>query len=237
VRRLRGWHALVAASGTLIGLLVLVTGVGWVASLHARSVSYAITAPLSRVDLELASGNADIVASSSPALQVRRTENYAFGHAARERRWVTAGVLHITSACPRIVLGSCSASYELAVPQGVTVQVRTDAGAVRMNGFSGDATVATHSGNVDIEAYCGFHLSALSQSGSLSVATACAPQSLRLQTGSGDAQALVPPGRYRIVAVSGGRRQRVTGVRNDPTAPFTITVESGSGSVAVEGGL
>ncbi len=237
MRRLRGWQALVAASGAIVGLVVLVTGVGWVASLHSRTVSYAVTAPLRGVELRLASGNADIVASSSPALQVRRTESYAFGHAARERRWMAGGVLHISSGCPRIVVGSCSASYELAVPQGLTVQVRTSAGAIRMNGVSGDATLDTHSGDVDVEAYCGFHLSALSESGSLSVATACTPQSLRLQTGSGYARALVPPGRYRIAAVSGGRRQRVTGVRNDPTAPFTITVESGSGAVAVEGGL
>jgi DUF4097 and DUF4098 domain-containing protein YvlB len=135
------------------------------------------------------------------------------------------------------VLGSCSASYEVAVPQGVTVDVHTDAGGIRMNGVSGDASVRTRSGDVDVEAYCGFHLSAESESGNLTVVTACPPQSLRLQTGSGDAAALVPPGRYRIAAVSGGRRQQVTGVNDDPTSTFTITVESGSGAVSVEGGL
>ena len=237
MRRLTRWHAVVVASGAIIALVVVVTGVGWVASLRTRSSSYVVTAPVSRVDLRLASGDADIVASSSPAVQVRRTENYAFGHPARERRWLTRGVLHIVSGCPRIVIGSCSASYEVAVPQGVTINVHTGSGGIRMNGVSGDATVGTHSGNVDVEAYCGFHLSAASESGDLTVVTACPPQSLRLQTGSGDAAALVPPGRYRIAALSGGRRQRVTGVTDDPTSAFTITVESGSGAVAVEGGL
>lgn len=237
MRRLRGWQALVAASGAVIGLVVVVTAVGWATSLNSTLDSYAVTRSLSEVDLQLASGDADVVASSSPAVQVRRTENYAFGRSARERRWMANGVLHIVSRCPHILLGSCSASYELAVPQGVTVHVRTGSGAIRMNGVSGDASLVTRSGNVDVEAYCGFHLSALSVSGDVSVATACPPQSLKLQTSSGDAQALVPPGRYRIVAVSGARRERVTGVRDDPTSVFTITVESGSGSVAVEGGL
>lgn len=237
MRRLRAWHALVVASGAIIALLVLVTGVGWVASLHTRTLSYAVTAPVSRVDLQLVSGDANIVASSSPAVQVRRTDNYAFGHPARERRWLQGGVLHIVSQCPHIVLGSCSASYEVAVPQGVTIDAHTDAGDIRMNGVSGDATVGTRSGNVDVEAYCGFHLSADSESGNLTVVTACPPQSLRLQTGSGDAAALVPPGRYRIAAVSGGRRERITGVTDDPASTFTITVDSGSGAVAVEGGL
>jgi hypothetical protein len=216
---------------------VLVMGVGWVASLHTRTASYSVTASVSRVDLRLASGDADIVASSSPAVQVRRTENYAFGHPARERRWLDRGVLHIVSQCPHIVVGSCSASYEVAVPQGVTIDVQTGGGGIRMNGVSGDATVGTRSGNIDVEAYCGFHLSAESQAGNLTVVTACPPQSLKLQTGSGDAAALVPPGRYRIAAVSGRHRQRVTGVKDDPTSAFTITVDSGSGAVAVEGGL
>jgi Toastrack DUF4097 len=235
--RLSGWHGLVVASGAIVGLVVLVTGVGWVASLHTRSASYAVTAPVSRVDLQLASGNADIVGSSSPAVQVRRTEDYAFGHPARERRWLTRGVLHIVSGCPHIVMGSCSASYEVAVPQGVTITVHTDSGGIRMNGVSGNASVGTRSGNVDVEAYCGFHLSAASDSGNVTVVTACPPQSLRLQTGSGDAAALVPPGRYRIAAVSGGHRERVSGVKDDPGSSFTITVSSGSGAVAVEGGL
>jgi len=225
------------ASGAIIGLAVLVTGVGWVASLRTRSASYTVTAPVSRVDLQLASGNADIVASSSPAVQVRRTESYAFGHPARERRWTTDGVLHIVSGCPRIVLGSCSASYEVAVPQGVTITVHTNSGGIHVNGVSGNASVRTRSGNVDVEAYCGFHLTAESESGNVTVVTACPPQSLRLQTGSGNAAALVPPGPYRIAAVSGGHRERVTGVKDDPSSVFTITVESGSGAVAVEGGL
>jgi Toastrack DUF4097 len=237
MRGLRGWRAVVTASAVVIALAVLLTGVGWLASMQSRTVSYSVTATLSRVDLQLSSGHAEIVGSTSPALQVQRTDGYAFGHAALERRWMSGGVLHIVSRCPRIVLGSCSASYELAVPQGVSVHVRTGSGSIRMDGFNGDATLGTRSGDVDIAAYCGFHLSATSESGSLHVTAACPTQTLRLQTASGDAVALVPPGHYRIGAISGVRRERVTGVKNDPSAPFTIDVSSASGAVAVEGGL
>jgi hypothetical protein len=237
MRRLRGWHAVVAASALVIAIAVLLTGVGWLASLHSRTVSYSVPAPLRSVDLQLSSGQAQIVGSSSPALQVRHTDSYAFGHSARERRWVAGGVLHIVSGCPRIVLGSCSASYELAVPEGMTVSVHTAAGSIRMDGFNGDASVGTRSGDIDIAAYCGFHLWATSESGDLHVTAACPTQRLRLQTGSGDAVALVPPGHYRIAAISGVRRETVSGVTDDPSAPFTITVSSATGAVAVEGGL
>lgn len=237
MRGVRGWHAVVVASAVVISAAVLATGVGWLASAQSRTVSYSVTRTLTGVDLQLSSGAAEIVGSSSPALQVRHTDSYAFGHSARERRWVTGGVLHIVSGCPRIVLGSCSASYELAVPEGVAVTVRTGSGSVRMDGYNGDARIGTGSGDVDIAAYCGFHLSATSESGSLHVTAACPTQRLRLQTQSGDAVALVPPGHYRVGAISGARRETVTGVKDDPNAPFTIDVSSATGAVTVEGGL
>jgi hypothetical protein len=233
----RGWKAAVAASAAAIALVALAIGIGWIASIRSAITTYSVSTPLTRVDLRLSSGHAVIVGSSSSTLQVRRTDHFAFGHSARERRSLAGGVLRITSRCPKIVVGSCSASYELAVPETVAVDVQTTDGGVRVTGFRGSASVQTHSGTVDVEAYCGFDLSATSGSGNVHVAAACAPQRLDLRTGSGDATALVPPGRYRISAASGTGAERVTGVVRDPRAPFTIDVHSGSGSVIVEGGL
>ncbi len=217
--------------------VALTLGIGWLASAHSRTGTYTVSGDLTQVNLNVASGDAVIVGSSSSTLQVRRIENYAFGRAAQERRSLAGGVLSIFSRCPKIVLGSCSASYELEVPQSVAVQVHTNNGDVRMTGFSGNVTISTRTGNVDVEAYCGFSLSARSGLGDLHVATACAPQHLDLETGSGDAVALVPPGRYRVGASSGSGRELVSGLERDDQAPFTIDVHSASGSVAVEGGL
>jgi Toastrack DUF4097 len=218
-------------------VVLLAMGIGWAATRRAVVTTYSVSAPLREVDLQLTSGRAAIVGSSSPQLEVRRTDDYSFGHAARERRWFTGGTLHIASGCPRIVLGSCSASYELAVPEAVTIRVQTTGGDIRITGFNGSAAVATRSGSVDVEAYCGFHLSARSGSGNIHVSTACAPQSLSLRTRSGDAVALVPPGHYRVLATSGVGRRRISGVVDDPAAPFTVDATSAGGSVAVEGGL
>jgi hypothetical protein len=90
---------------------------------------------------------------------------------------------------------------------------------------------------VDVEAYCGFNLSAASGSGDVHVGAACAPEHLSLVTGSGDATALVPPGRYRISAIGPAGKERVTGVLRDPRAAFTIDAHSATGSVTVQGGL
>jgi Toastrack DUF4097 len=237
LRGLHGWNAAVAASAAIVALVVLVTGVGWLATLHSHTTTYTLSMAVSEVDLQVSSGQVAVAGSSAGVLQVSRTDSYSFGHSARERRWVRGGVLHISSHCPRVVVGSCSASYQLLVPEAMAVHVQTDSGDVQMTGLDANAVVGTRTGNVDIEAFCGFRLSALSQSGSLHVASACAPESLSLRTGGGDAVALVPPGSYRLTARSGRVPPHVTGVVDDPGAPFTIDAESAGGSVTVEGGL
>jgi DNA-binding NarL/FixJ family response regulator len=221
----------------IVTLVVLLMGIGWIATMHTRTTRYTFSAPLARVDLAMSSGQALIVGTDSSTLQVRRTDQYSFGHSAHEQRSLKDGVLTITSSCPKIVLATCSASYELAVPETVAVTVRTTDGSVRLNGFRGTAAVQTGAGNVDVVAYCGFNLAARTGSGDVHIAAACSPQHLDVSTGSGDAVALVPPGRYQISASSGSGKQHVSGVIRDRTAPFTIAVHSGSGSVAIGGGL
>jgi hypothetical protein len=191
--RPRGWSAAVAVSGLVFLLVAVALGIGWLASQSSRTTTYTYSGPVKQVSVQLASGNATIVGSPSPAIEVRRTDHYAFGRHATEERTFENGSLALSSACPRIIVGSCSASYEIAVPETATVEVRTTSGNVHFEGFRGRASVRTGSGNVDAEAYCGFGLSAASGSGNLRVAAACAPQFLQLHTGSGNASAQVPP--------------------------------------------
>ncbi len=234
----RGWRAAVAASAANVAVAVLAIGIGWIASLRSSSTRYAVSEPVHRVDLNLASGSAVIVGTQSSNLEVRRTYDYAFGHGARERRSLSGGVLRISSQCPRIVVGSCSAAYELAVPETIAVNVRTTDGSVRFTGFRGTVSVTTGSGNVDVEAYCGFDLAAVTGSGNVRITAACSPAHLEVRTRSGDATALVPPGgRYRISAISGAAPPHVSGVVRDPHAPFSIDMHSGSGTLTIGTGL
>jgi hypothetical protein len=228
----------VAASAAIVLLVASATGIAWLVTLHSRVTTYSAPAPLSRVELDMSSGHAVIVGTQSSTLLIRRTDGYAFGHAAIEQRSLTDGVLRIYSHCPKIVLGSCSASYELAVPETVAVSVRTTDGDVRLDGFRGTAELRTGEGNVNVAAYCGFDLSARTGSGDVRIAAACSPEHLAVLTGSGDVLAQVPQGaRYRITATSGSARAHVSGVVNDPSAPFTMDMHSGSGSVVIGGGL
>lgn len=234
MRSLRGWNAIVAASVAIVVLVAVATVAGWLSSKDTRTATYSYPS-VRQLNLRLSSGEVVIVGSSSSAVEVRRRDDSSFGHVPHETRSYANSVLQIDSACPRIVLGACSAAYEVAVPETAEVDVQTSGGNVRLEDFRGGATVQTGSGNVDAEAYCGFNLSAISQSGHLHVAAACAPEHLLLRTGSGDAVALVPPGHYKIQ--TSGARQQVTGVTRDPRAPFTLEVRSNTGSATVGGGL
>ena len=233
----RRWQPVVVASVAIVVVVILSTGIGWVATLHSKIAKYSLSAHLKRVELTMSSGQAVIVGTQSSTLKVRRTDEYAFGHQAREQRSMRNGVVRIYSHCPKIVLGSCSASYQLAVPETVAVNVHTTDGDVRITGFRGAASVQTEAGNVNVEAYCGFDLAAVTGSGDVRIAAACSPAHLQVRTRSGNASALVPTGRYRISASSGAGRPRVSGVTRDARAPFTIQMHSGRGSVAVSGGL
>jgi DUF4097 and DUF4098 domain-containing protein YvlB len=231
----RGWNAAVVVSAAVFVLVALLVGIGWLASSSSRTETHTYGGTIKAVSLQLGSGDATIVGSPSGAVEVKRTDRYAFGHRPVEHRTIASGSLALSSACPRILVGSCSSSYEVAVPETAQVEIRTTSGDVRLDGFRGTANVRTGSGDVTAEAYCGFGISAASGSGDLRVAAACAPQYLQLHTGSGDAVALVPPGRYRIRAV--GSSRRIAGVTRDASAPFSLDLHSGSGSVSIGGGL
>ena len=235
--RLRGWDAAVAVSVVVLALVALALGIGWLASLESHTATATVGGPVATVDLELDSGSATIVGGGPANVLIRRTERAAFGRTPVERRSLSGGVLHVSSACPKVVVGSCAASYRVEVPDGVAVTVRTRGGGVRLSGFRGNAQIQTGSGAVSVDAFCGFTLAARTVSGPVSVTTACAPKTVELSSHSGDIRALVPPGRYRIRASSGSGHARVAGVTSTPAAPFTIGLSSGSGNVTLEGGL
>jgi hypothetical protein len=234
---LRGWDAAVAASVVVLAVVGLALGIGWLATLQSDTTTATVDGPVETVNLDVGSGSATIVGGGPAGVQIRRNRRAAFGRDPVERQSLAGGVLHLSSTCPKVVVGSCSASYRVVVPDGVAVTVRTRGGGVRLSGFRGNAHIETGSGAVSVDAFCGFTLAATTGSGPVSVTTACAPKTVELSSHSGDIRALVPPGRYRIRASSGSGRARVAGVTSTSSAPFTIGLSSGSGNVTLEGGL
>jgi DUF4097 and DUF4098 domain-containing protein YvlB len=148
---------------------------------------------------------------------------------------VQGSVLRITSRCPETILGRCRVSYRIAVPDNVLVNVRTSSGDVRIDGLNASARVATSSGDVAIDGFCGFTLVATSSSGDVRGGAECSPDRIELRSGSGDATATVPVGRYQVDAHSDHGDARVRNLTVAPDAAFTVQALSSSGDVLVEG--
>lgn len=220
---------MLVAAGVVLGLL-------WISSLNTRSFSTQLPGAVLGVELRVQSGNVNVVGGSRDRLSIRHSDRSAFGHVPREQRSVRRGILAITSTCPDLVVGRCSSDYRIAVPDNVPISIRAEDGTVHLAGYHGSADIATNSGAITVEGYCGFVLGAASASGDVKVQAACSPERLALRSGSGDISALVPAGNYRVQSASSSGSTSVKGVTNDQGAPWSIEALSNTGSVTLAAG-
>jgi putative adhesin len=234
--RVSRWGVLVMVSALLVvgGAAALL--IASVASRHERIDSFAVRGVLNGVALDVGDGDVEIAGGGQRAqLEVQRTDHYAFGHDAEVQRTVVGGELRLHARCPSTLPSGCSMRYRLVVPDNVPVTVRTSGGRVRFNGYRGSARVTTHSGDIDIGAFCGFSLEARAESGDIIASAACAPQELSLRSTSGSVSASVPAGRYQVEAESASGVHTVRGLTAVAESPFSIQALSSSGDVTVEG--
>ena len=230
-----GWGLLVGVSAVLLLGAVIALAAGWIATSTTRISTYAVTGSLSGIQLNVRSGNVEVVGGGSGPVLVRRTDRFAFGHHSTETRSVAGGALAIASRCPPVEVGKCSADYRITVPDNVPVNVKTGDGSIHLAVYRGSAVLQAGSGNVTVDAFCGFGLSVRTGSGSIHTTTACSPQRLALRSGSGAIAVTVPTGRYGVTADSNGGSRSVSGIQQSADAPFQIQALSSSGSVSVKG--
>jgi DUF4097 and DUF4098 domain-containing protein YvlB len=208
--------------------------VWWAASRETRNASYRVIGSLSALELDVGDAAVDI-SGGSGSVEVRRTDEYAFGRPPTERRTVEASTLRISSHCPDNVVGTCRTSYRIAVPDNVRLAVRTSTGRVHVAGFTGSARIATGAGPIAVDGFCGFLLTATSSSGDVRAGAECSPDRLELRSVSGNVHAVVPTGRYRVDANSDAGTARVREILAADDASFAVQAFSGSGDVLVEG--
>ncbi len=235
-RRASPWALLVAASALILAGAAAVMGIWWAASTDTEVRPIRVTGTLSSVEIDVGAAPVEITGGAGGAVEIRRTEQFAFGRRPRSSVEAGGGVLRIASRCPDTVLGRCAASYRVAVPDNVMVNVRTSSGRVRISGLNGSARVATGSGPVAVEGFCGFTLVATSTSGDVRGNAECSPDRIEMRSGSGDVSVVVPVGRYRVEAHNDAGSERVRGLTRADDAAFTVQALSGSGEVSVEGG-
>jgi hypothetical protein len=234
--RVSPWGRVVAISALLVVGCLVALAIAGLASRERRVVSYPVTGALQGLAFDLGAGEITIVGGGQrDAVEVRRTEHYAFGRVPRTTRSTRGGVFKVTSRCPTSLMERCSVAYRVIVPDNVALDIRTTSGKVALRGYRGSAKLVTTSGSVDISRFCGNALDARTGAGPVTLDATCAPPRAVLRTESGDVRAAVPTGPYDLDVESATGEQRMRGITDSDDAPYSFQVLSGSGDVDVEG--
>jgi DUF4097 and DUF4098 domain-containing protein YvlB len=164
----------------------------------------------------------------------------------------TADGVVLSSGCDGAFFGGCSVDYDVRVPDGFTLELRTSSGSVaatdlevgsatlgtssgdlRVAGLRGPVVLETGSGAVSGERLEATTLRATTSSGDVTLDFATVPSSVDVEVSSGAVTVALPPdGRYRVAVDTGSGEERVS-VPVDEAATSSVSVESSSGDVAV----
>lgn len=230
------WGRVVAISALLVVGGAIALFVASVASTEATQPSFDVVGTVEALTFDVADSDVVIVGGGRrDAVEVQRTQRFAFGHAPRIDKRAEGSAFSLRARCPVSLLGPCSVAFRVVVPDNVALDIRTTGGDVSLRGYRGSARVSTGAGRIDIAGYCGNSLDARAGRGAIAVQAVCAPPRMSLRTGSGAIRATMPPGRYDLDAESTSGDELVRGITVRPDAPYAVQVLSGSGDVRVEG--
>jgi hypothetical protein len=235
-RRLSPWARLVAASVfVLVAAAAAMAGL-WAATAGTTTTSFLAAAEVLGVEIDVGRGNVELVGGGLDEVHVRRTDHFAYDHAPAEARILEAdGVIHISSSCANLVIGSCFADYRVTVSDNVPVVVRAPHGDIRLSRYRGSAELATTEGSISASSFCGFVLQATTRTGNIDVSAGCSPERLVLRTDTGNVTASVPEGRYRLDAAASNGAVSIRGITSFDDAPWSIQALSNTGDVTVLG--
>lgn len=226
----------------IAGLLVLVGA-------RETRTTFAVTGPITAVEVESAAGRVDVVAAGEAATMVERTSRALLG-APGVRQSVVDGVLRLRATCPRIGAAVCEVRYRLELPATVPVRVLSQRGDVTVDGMTGSVDVATGSGSISLTRTSG-PVTARTENGSVSGIDLAAPsvdvstrggplrislakpaERLDIRSLSGAVELILAPGRYRVEATTGRGRPDI-GVVVDATSNYVVRATTDAGSVRI----
>ena len=137
LRNLSAWSLVLVGSAAVLVTAGAVLAAVWLSSTKTIAVSSHTTASLMGIELRVQSGDVAVVGGSQNGVSITSSNHSVFGHGPHQHRSLHRGLLKISSSCPRLVIGSCSASYRVVVPNDVPISVRTERGSIRARRISG----------------------------------------------------------------------------------------------------
>ncbi|MQA16976.1 MAG: DUF4097 family beta strand repeat protein [Pseudonocardiaceae bacterium] len=225
------------------GALQLVSLVGWGSRAEERS----LVPPAGPLVVDVGSGDLTLRQAEGERVRVRTTVHHSLGAPRIEQRRGPDGLLVLRGSCGGpLSWMNCSADHEVAVPEGVAVEVRASSGEVAASDLTG-LRVEVSSGDIDVSDVDG-SLMLRATSGDIDVSDVDGSVVLRTSSGGiradgldGDADARASsgdvtlefdsaPSRVRAVASSGDVDIRLPGSGGG----YRVQTETGSGDSTVD---
>ncbi|MGH3588183.1 MAG: DUF4097 family beta strand repeat-containing protein, partial [Pseudonocardia sp.] len=201
-----------------------------------------------RLTVEVGSGQVTLRRAEGDRVEVRRTVRSRGVEPTLDERSTPDGVT-LVAQCPWAIGAQCSVDYDVQVPDGVALTVRTDSGGVSITGVTGRdvkvdvddgevrltdvhgaVDVTADSGNVVGERLDVSSFAAETDSGAVTADFTRAPEKVEVVADSGDVELVLPAGPYRVQVEAESGEERIE-VPVDSTSPSSVRVDTDSGDV------
>jgi len=212
-----------------------------VATLQHSTRSYRLSSPVRALVVHGQVGRIDVTGGGPGTVSV--TEQLTFRHTAPvTTHRVTAGILSL----------SCSVGYHITVPRGLAVQVADNVGTVRLHRLTGQVTVRTGTGIIELASVSGPVQVSIHAGEILGQDVSSAQATLRLSTGRIEMTFSAAPAALSATAAVGSVTLRVPGgvlyavhtrvavgstlvsVTRSAGSPHVITAGTTTGSIIIE---
>jgi DUF4097 and DUF4098 domain-containing protein YvlB len=199
--------------------------------LRTEDVSYSIDQPLTALVVEARAASVAIDVGDGP-VTVTEQHHRSRGTSTTAHR-VEGRTLRLTeSGCGDDELRSC-VGYRIRMPQAMSADISASAGAVEVDGLSGNLTIATAAGSVEGRGLTSAEVTVETEAGALSLEFAKAPTLVRATTSLGAVELRLPGTTAYDVEASSELGERSVTVDQDPESEHRVEVRTEVGTVKV----
>jgi hypothetical protein len=217
-----------AVSLAAVGL----TGCGQ-STMKSDSATYDITGPLNRVDATSRGGNIVLVAGTGNSVTVTETVTYTSTKPRRSHSVTGQDLVLVNTGCGHSS-GNCSVDYRISVPAGPDIHLDSGGGKITVQGGNDSLDLRSGGGAVVGDALTAGVVDVHSAGGAARLGFTDAPTDVDVESGGGDATLRLPAGPYALTTKTGGVDATLH-IASDPTADRTINVDTGGGTLTING--
>lgn len=199
----------------------------------SESASYEITDKVTALDVRTPGGDIKVVAGDQDTIRVTEKLTYS-GDKPKTEHTTSGGTLRLGAGegCAKEGEASkCKVDYTLEVPRALAAVLDSRGGNVQVTGLAGALEVKAGGGKVNADNLASKRLTVEANGGAISAGFASAPETVNINTHSGDVSVQVPSAEaYAVKATTNGGSEKVS-VKTDPASTRKITLHTDGGNV------